>query len=302
MQLIGVDIGGTFTDVVFADTETNDIRIHKVPTTPRRSVARDAGRGARALRARGYRPGRGRTPVPRHHHRHQRDPHPRGRAHRDDHQRGLPRHRPHRAPPAAPALLDSPGDPVAGPAVRAPPPPPHGARAHYAAGGRNPHPARRGGGTARGPPAPGRRRGGDRGVLPVLLDRPGPRGAGRGHRARGAPGLLRDHVGVRIATVPGVRAVHHHRDERVHRTAGARLHGPDWRPHEGGGRLGGAPRHELQRRRGDGAHGLRAAGRHPALGAGGRGPRRAVVGRALRTAQAHHLRHGRYVGGYRHRR
>ena len=34
MKLIGVDIGGTFTDVVFADTETNDIRIHKVPTTP----------------------------------------------------------------------------------------------------------------------------------------------------------------------------------------------------------------------------------------------------------------------------
>ena len=34
MKLIGVDIGGTFTDVVFADTGTNDIRIHKVPTTP----------------------------------------------------------------------------------------------------------------------------------------------------------------------------------------------------------------------------------------------------------------------------
>ena len=34
MKLIGVDIGGTFTDVVFADTGTNDLRIHKVPTTP----------------------------------------------------------------------------------------------------------------------------------------------------------------------------------------------------------------------------------------------------------------------------
>ena len=34
MKLIGVDIGGTFTDVVFADSETNDIRVHKVPTTP----------------------------------------------------------------------------------------------------------------------------------------------------------------------------------------------------------------------------------------------------------------------------
>ena len=34
MKFIGVDIGGTFTDVVFADTDTNDLRIHKVPTTP----------------------------------------------------------------------------------------------------------------------------------------------------------------------------------------------------------------------------------------------------------------------------
>ena len=34
MKFIGVDIGGTFTDVVFADTDTNDLRIHKAPTTP----------------------------------------------------------------------------------------------------------------------------------------------------------------------------------------------------------------------------------------------------------------------------
>ena len=34
MKFIGVDIGGTFTDVVFADTETSEIRIHKAPTTP----------------------------------------------------------------------------------------------------------------------------------------------------------------------------------------------------------------------------------------------------------------------------
>ena len=34
MKLIGVDIGGTFTDVVFADTATDELRIHKVPTTP----------------------------------------------------------------------------------------------------------------------------------------------------------------------------------------------------------------------------------------------------------------------------
>ena len=34
MQLIGVDIGGTFTDIVFADTERGRTVIHKVPTSP----------------------------------------------------------------------------------------------------------------------------------------------------------------------------------------------------------------------------------------------------------------------------
>lgn len=34
MRLIGVDVGGTFTDLVFADTEANSTLIHKVPTTP----------------------------------------------------------------------------------------------------------------------------------------------------------------------------------------------------------------------------------------------------------------------------
>jgi N-methylhydantoinase A/oxoprolinase/acetone carboxylase beta subunit len=34
MKLVGVDVGGTFTDVVYADTETDTTIIHKVPTTP----------------------------------------------------------------------------------------------------------------------------------------------------------------------------------------------------------------------------------------------------------------------------
>jgi N-methylhydantoinase A len=33
MQLIGVDVGGTFTDIFFADTDTGQSLIHKVPTT-----------------------------------------------------------------------------------------------------------------------------------------------------------------------------------------------------------------------------------------------------------------------------
>src|ERR1700730_8515456 len=33
MRLIGVDVGGTFTDIVLADTETGRTLVHKVPTT-----------------------------------------------------------------------------------------------------------------------------------------------------------------------------------------------------------------------------------------------------------------------------
>ena len=33
MKLIGVDVGGTFTDVVYADTVTHQVLVHKVPTT-----------------------------------------------------------------------------------------------------------------------------------------------------------------------------------------------------------------------------------------------------------------------------
>lgn len=34
MRLIGVDVGGTFTDLVYADTEAGRTRVHKVSTTP----------------------------------------------------------------------------------------------------------------------------------------------------------------------------------------------------------------------------------------------------------------------------
>jgi len=35
MKQIGVDVGGTFTDIVFSDTTSGKTVIHKVPTTPR---------------------------------------------------------------------------------------------------------------------------------------------------------------------------------------------------------------------------------------------------------------------------
>jgi N-methylhydantoinase A/oxoprolinase/acetone carboxylase beta subunit len=34
MKLVGVDVGGTFTDIVYADTERDAAFVHKVPTTP----------------------------------------------------------------------------------------------------------------------------------------------------------------------------------------------------------------------------------------------------------------------------
>jgi N-methylhydantoinase A len=46
MRLIGVDVGGTFTDIVFADTATGRTLIHKVPTTrddPARGVVAGIG-------------------------------------------------------------------------------------------------------------------------------------------------------------------------------------------------------------------------------------------------------------------
>ena len=46
MRLIGVDVGGTFTDIVFADTATGQTVIHKVPTTrddPSRGVVAGIG-------------------------------------------------------------------------------------------------------------------------------------------------------------------------------------------------------------------------------------------------------------------
>ena len=34
MRRLGVDVGGTFTDLIFVDDETGTIEIHKLPTTP----------------------------------------------------------------------------------------------------------------------------------------------------------------------------------------------------------------------------------------------------------------------------
>ena len=33
MKMVGVDVGGTFTDVMYSDSNTGTVLIHKVPTT-----------------------------------------------------------------------------------------------------------------------------------------------------------------------------------------------------------------------------------------------------------------------------
>ena len=34
MRVVGVDIGGTFTDFMLYDTESGAVHVHKVPSTP----------------------------------------------------------------------------------------------------------------------------------------------------------------------------------------------------------------------------------------------------------------------------
>ena len=100
---IGVDIGGTFTDIVLLGA---DGRVHtqKGVVQRRRLRPRDrrgAGRGVRRARDRRRRDRRG---APRHHGRLERDPRAQGRPHRPDHHQGLSR-RPGDPQPAHAAAL-----------------------------------------------------------------------------------------------------------------------------------------------------------------------------------------------------
>ena len=72
MWRVGVDSGGTFTDVCLVDAATGDVRVWKVPSTPddpSRAIAHGVVEGLREA-ARGH-ACRGRLLRPRHHRRHQ---------------------------------------------------------------------------------------------------------------------------------------------------------------------------------------------------------------------------------------
>ena len=279
MRLVGIDIGGTFTDLALYDSEDGRTQVHKVHSTPD-----DPGRalvtGVLELCERaGIEPAsldgvlHGTTvatnAVLEHH----------GARTGHGHDPGRARRAAHRAPPAPRAVLGAARHPLADRAVRRAPVAPDGAGASRAADRRG-HRAARRGGRARGRARARRGRGrGDRGVLPVLLPRPGARAARGGDPARGAAGLLRLHLGRHHAAVPRVRALHDGGDERVRRPGHRRVP----RAPRGGAapRRGGRrdPRHALQRRRRERRRGRGAPGDPHAV----RARRRACSARAGRA-------------------
>ena len=131
VKRIGVDVGGTFTDLIYVDDETGAVLVHKLPTTPE-DPSQGTVAGIRELAARAGREPRGARPgVPRHDDRHEHRHPARRRDRGDDHDGGLPGHPPHRPSQEAAQLLELPGPAVAGLSRRAPPPPPDRARAHH---------------------------------------------------------------------------------------------------------------------------------------------------------------------------
>ena len=67
MKRIGVDVGGTFTDLIYVDDEAGVIRVHKLPTTPDDpSQGTDPGHPASSPSEAGAEPVGARPGLPRH--------------------------------------------------------------------------------------------------------------------------------------------------------------------------------------------------------------------------------------------
>ena len=149
MKRLGVDVGGTFTDLIYVDDESGTVLVHKLPTTPE-DPSQGTVEGIRELTAQaGESPGaldqvfHGTTIATNIVIEHD------GARVGPDHDRGLPRHPPHRAAQEAAQLLELPGPAVAAVSDRPPPRPPHGARADHGRR-RGARAARRRGGAAAG--------------------------------------------------------------------------------------------------------------------------------------------------------
>ena len=175
-KLVGVDVGGTFTDLVLVDEATGDVRVAKVPTTlrepgHRRAGARCAGDGRGGGRAQGDRA--------RDDHRDQCAARAQGRADGAHHDARLPR-RARAGAPHAPHAVRAQGQLRAADPARAAP---RGRRARRRRGpGRRA--ARRGPGARGGAPAPGAGRRGARDPLHPLLPERRARAPGARDRRR----------------------------------------------------------------------------------------------------------------------
>ena len=178
MRRLGVDVGGTFTDLIYVDDE-GGVHVHKVPSTPADPSTATMQGALELCETGGVGAGRDRPVLPRHdrrdehHHRAQRR---RGRPHHDQ---GLPGHPPHRAAQEAAQLVELPGPAVAALPARAAPPPDARDRARHRAERGRARAARRGRGARRRSVAEGRRSRVDRGLLPLLLPQRRARAGGR---------------------------------------------------------------------------------------------------------------------------
>ena len=154
MRRIGVDVGGTFTDLIYIDDEAGEVIVHKTPVDARGSLDRHRPGHQRAVRDGRHRARAARPGLPRHDGRDEHRDRAQRRQGRDDHDQGLSRHPAHRAPQEADELLALAEPAVAGAADRAAPLPAHRQRAHRQER-RRPDPARRRRGARAGAPAQG---------------------------------------------------------------------------------------------------------------------------------------------------
>ena len=280
------------------------LAIHKISTTPGRSVARHHSRHRRDLRATtasppatiDYRPAR-------HDDGDQRRARAQGRARRHADQRRLPRHHSHRAPSARRALLDHAGAALAEPAAGEAPSPQGRQRPARSAARRRARAARRSRRARGRPRLEGRGGRGGRGLLPVLLSQPGARGTRQGHprtrtaRACSSPRRHRSRRSSASSSASPRPACAPSSDRRCAATSAGstvRCARPgciaDLRIMASNG--GVATPAMVSGKAGDDA----------AVGARRRRPRRRLGRRLERAAQARHLRHRRHQRRHRHRR
>ena len=115
MKSIGVDVGGTFTDLVYCDLASGRALGQQSRDHAGGPLARRHDGHSRTLRRGGVAPSAIDYRLPRHDDGDQRGAGAQGRANRHDHQRGLPRHSAYRPASARRTLLDHAGIALAEP-------------------------------------------------------------------------------------------------------------------------------------------------------------------------------------------